>query len=105
MFLATHEKEFKSPVPIGTVTLMSIAGNMPRESLDLAEVEIPSSTNKPTSNFGDNQHADQTRLESSLVRIKCLYCESRFDNKKDLSKHIDRIHLGSGSLEGDIRRW
>ena len=26
MFLATHEKEFKSPVPIGTVTLMSIAG-------------------------------------------------------------------------------
>ena len=66
MFLATHEKEFKSPVPIGTVTLMSIAGNMPRESLDLAEVEIPSSTNKPTSNFGDNQHADQTRLETNV---------------------------------------
>lgn len=34
----------------------------------------------------------------------CPYCNSEFDNKNDLSKHIDRVHHGSGILEGDTRR-
>ncbi len=37
--------------------------------------------------------------------IKCPYCESIFENKEDLSKHIDRIHHGSGLLEGDSRKF
>ena len=32
--------------------------------------------------------------------ISCPYCESAFENKEDLSKHIDRIHGDSGILEG-----
>jgi hypothetical protein len=28
-----------------------------------------------------------------------------FTNNEDLSKHIDRIHLGSGLLEGDTRKF
>jgi uncharacterized C2H2 Zn-finger protein len=38
-------------------------------------------------------------------QITCPYCESKFPNKNDLSKHIDRIHDGSGLLEGDTRRF
>lgn len=34
---------------------------------------------------------------------KCPYCDSIFENKNILSKHIDRIHNGSGILEGTSR--
>jgi len=37
--------------------------------------------------------------------ISCPYCESIFENKEELSKHIDRIHHGSGLLEGDSRKF
>ncbi len=30
----------------------------------------------------------------------CPYCESIFEDKEDLSKHIDRMHGDSGLLEG-----
>ncbi|MFQ5573019.1 MAG: DUF1059 domain-containing protein [Nitrosopumilaceae archaeon] len=33
----------------------------------------------------------------------CPYCNSKFESKDLLSKHIDRIHHGSGVLEGDTR--
>jgi len=35
----------------------------------------------------------------------CPYCDSSFDHKDDLSRHIDRIHHGSGLLEGDSRKY
>jgi CBS domain-containing protein len=79
----------KTISPVGAVTLMSIVGNMPTESLELAEIESPN----PGSTI------------EKVIRIICPYCESKFDNKTDLSKHIDRIHLGSGLLEGDMRKW
>jgi CBS domain-containing protein len=94
------EIESNELVPIGMVTLMSIAGNMPAEHLDLAEVEIPMSAYKDPSAFVDTK-----KVDSGPIKIVCPYCESKFDNKKDLSKHIDRIHLGSGLLEGDVRQW
>lgn len=70
---------------IGVVTLMSIVGNAPTRSLDLAEIEIPTPQNN--------------------LSIRCPYCQSEFMGKSDLSSHIDRIHLGSGLLEGDLRNW
>jgi hypothetical protein len=82
-------KSLKTVSPIGSVTLMSIVGNMPEESLELAEVESP--------NLRSNTE--------QIVKIVCPYCESKFDNKTDLSKHIDRIHLGSGLLEGEVCKW
>lgn len=36
---------------------------------------------------------------------KCPYCESKFEDVKSLSTHIDRIHHGSGLLEGDSRKY
>jgi CBS domain-containing protein len=71
----------KTVSPVGTVTLMSIVGNIPEESLELAEIESP--------NPGDTA--------AQVIRIVCPYCQSKFDNKADLSKHIDGIHLGSGA--------
>ena len=75
--------------PIGIVTLMSIVGNVPAESLVLAEIESPS----------------PGKTVETVVNITCPYCESKFQDKTELSKHIDRIHVGSGLLEGDTRRW
>ena len=75
--------------PIGIVTLMSIIGNVPAESLVLAEIESPS----------------PGKAVETIVNITCPYCESKFQDKTELSKHIDRIHVGSGLLEGDSRRW
>jgi signal-transduction protein with cAMP-binding, CBS, and nucleotidyltransferase domain len=75
--------------PIGIVTLMSIIGNVPAESLVLAEIESPS----------------PGKIVETIVNITCPYCESKFQDKTELSKHIDRIHVGSGLLEGDSRRW
>jgi CBS domain-containing protein len=70
---------------IGVVTLMSIVGNVPSRTMDLAEIEIPAI--------------------QSYLSIRCPYCQSKFTGKSELSSHIDRIHLGSGLLEGDLRNW
>lgn len=69
---------------VGILTLKSIIGNNHSGSVELAEIELPSS------------------VES---KVMCPYCQSRFSNKEELSKHIDRLHLGSGLLEGDLRQW
>lgn len=70
---------------VGIVTLMSLAGNTPIGSIDLAELEMSSSHSRGI--------------------INCPYCQSEFNDKSQLSLHIDRIHLGSGLLEGDLRNW
>ena len=73
----------------GVITLMSIVGNNPNQTIDLPEVELPSSSAFP----------------ARKIMIICPYCQSKFEDKDQLSKHIDRIHLGSGLLEGDLRKW
>lgn len=40
-----------------------------------------------------------------MQEYKCPYCNTRCENADVLSKHIDRIHHGSGLLEGDTRRF
>src|SRR5689334_12839519 len=42
--------------------------------------------------------------DTGLASLRCPYCESPFDTKEGLSKHIDRLHGGAGVLEGDVRR-
>ena len=73
---------------IGVVTLMSMTGNTPSNSVDLAELEVPSDI-----------------VEKENIKIVCPYCQSVFENKQEMSKHIDQIHIGSGLLEGDVRQW
>jgi len=38
-------------------------------------------------------------------KSQCPYCSSLFENNNELSKHIDRVHHGSGLLEGDTRKF
>ena len=40
-----------------------------------------------------------------MTELTCLYSDSKFQDKKDLSKHNDRIHGGAGLLEGDKRQF
>jgi hypothetical protein len=70
---------------MGIVTLISLVGSLPLRSIELVELEMP-------------QNSKRTMLS-------CPYCESKFAEKGELSRHIDRIHLGSGLLEGDLRKW
>ena len=39
-----------------------------------------------------------------MAEHACPYCNSDFDDKEDLSRHIDRIHGDSGLLEGGLRQ-
>ena len=50
-----------------------------------------------TVNSNNNTDNNQSAL--------CPYCASKFKDNEELSKHIDRIHHGSGLLQGDLRRW
>jgi signal-transduction protein with cAMP-binding, CBS, and nucleotidyltransferase domain len=68
---------------VGMLTLKSIIGDSRKKDIELIDVELPLTVSK----------------------ILCPYCESKFEDKQELSKHIDRLHLGSGLLEGDLRRW
>jgi CBS domain-containing protein len=83
------DKKSRTTAVVGVITLMSIVGNSTDQSIELANIEVPLSSVAAT----------------RKVSIVCPYCESKFENKDDLSKHIDRIHVGSGLLEGDTRRW
>jgi len=40
----------------------------------------------------------------NTAKLVCPYCESPFDTKEGLSSHVDRLHSGTGVLEGDARR-
>lgn len=73
---------------LGVLTLMSITGESSNQSISMADIDIPDSI-----------------IASKNIVITCPYCESKFDNKTDLSRHIDRIHIGAGLLEGDTRQW
>ncbi|AFU57202.1 zinc finger C2H2 domain-containing protein [Candidatus Nitrososphaera gargensis Ga9.2] len=46
-----------------------------------------------------------SKKEDSGSGVSCPYCASKFKDNEELSKHIDRIHHGSGLLEGDSRKW
>jgi CBS-domain-containing membrane protein len=71
----------KDGIILGILTLKSVVGNIPSKSVELAEVDI-----------------------APANRIVCPYCGSGFESKEDLSKHVDRLHIGSGLLEGDMRQ-
>jgi len=38
-------------------------------------------------------------------QVSCPYCESKFKDRTELSKHIDGVHTGLRLLEGNTRRW
>ena len=40
-------------------------------------------------------------VDANEESLLCAYCQSKFKNKAELSKHIDRIHSGLGLLEGN----
>ena len=52
-----------------------------------------------------NPNAVKYVKDLSTAKAVCPYCESPFDDKNALSKHIDRLHGGAGLLEGDTRQF
>jgi uncharacterized C2H2 Zn-finger protein len=43
--------------------------------------------------------------ENQEKEVSCPYCESKFRDRIELSKHIDGVHTGLGLLEGNTKRW
>ncbi len=70
---------FNDERPIGLISRKSLVGNMSEYDVPLPELEIPD-------------------------KIKCPYCMSLFENKKEMSSHIDGIHIGKGLLEGNLAK-
>jgi signal-transduction protein with cAMP-binding, CBS, and nucleotidyltransferase domain len=86
---SSNQQDNNIPTISRVVTLMSIVGSNPNQNIDLAEVELRSNST----------------VTGRKIMIICPYCQSKFEDKDQLSRHIDRIHVGSGLLEGDLRRW
>jgi len=58
---------------IGIVTLKRIIGNVPSHGMDLAEVELP-----------------EGKKGNEII---CPYCQQKFDDRDNTSKHINDNHL------------
>jgi len=64
---------------IGVISQRAVVGDVHKADISIAEIDVPKG-------------------------VLCPYCGSRFENKEELSKHIDRMHIGAGLLEGDVRQ-
>jgi CBS domain-containing protein len=64
---------------IGVISQRAVVGDVHQSDVSIAEIDLPKG-------------------------VLCPYCGSRFENKDELSKHIDRMHIGAGLLEGDVRQ-
>ena len=38
-------------------------------------------------------------------KLSCPYCDATMNDRKELSRHIDQVHLGMGLLEGNVSKW
>jgi CBS domain-containing protein len=60
----------------GILTLMSVVGNIPSQSIELGEVQLP-----------------KELVGAGRGIISCPYCHSTFESKNEITRHIDEIHL------------
>jgi signal-transduction protein with cAMP-binding, CBS, and nucleotidyltransferase domain len=60
----------------GIATLMSVVGNIPSQSIELAEVQLPN---------------DLIAVGRGI--ISCPYCNCTFESKNDITRHIDESHI------------
>lgn len=74
------------------------------EKIHMATVSTARTAIKGTPVCLINPKAIVYMRDASTAKLVCPYCESPFDTKDGLSNHIDRLHSGSGILEGDVRR-
>lgn len=86
----------------------AVLGVVTREDI-YQSMETLSMTSEDTAISGTpaciiNTKAIAYMKDLSKFSIVCPYCQSPFDTKEGLSKHIDRLHGESGILEGDVRR-
>lgn len=61
-------------------------------------------TQKAMVSGGLEQHVALPELASPNV-LACPYCGAFMGDRDELSRHIDRTHLGLGLLEGDLSKW
>lgn len=61
-------------------------------------------TQKAVVSGGLEQHVALPELASPNA-LACPYCGATMGDRDELSRHIDRAHLGLGLLEGDLSKW
>ena len=60
----------------GIVSLMSVVGNVPSQSIELAEVQL-----------------SKDLIVGGKGIINCAYCNSTFESKDKITRHIDETHI------------
>ncbi|MGB6671610.1 MAG: hypothetical protein WBE34_04170, partial [Candidatus Nitrosopolaris sp.] len=60
----------------GIATLMSVVGNTPSQSIELAEVQLP-----------------KDPVGGGRGIIGCPYCRSTIESRDKIKRHIDETHL------------
>ncbi|MGD0476772.1 MAG: CBS domain-containing protein [Nitrososphaerales archaeon] len=61
-------------------------------------------TQKAMVSGGLEQHVALPELASPNA-LACPYCGETMGDRNELSRHIDRTHLGLSLLEGDLTKW
>lgn len=61
-------------------------------------------TQKNLVSGGVHRHVALPELVQPGV-LSCPYCDATMIDRKELSKHIDQVHLGLGLLEGNLTKW
>lgn len=60
---------------IGVIVMREVIGDLVEKATPLLDIEVPEG-------------------------VRCPFCGSVFKTREELSKHIDRMHIGGGVLEG-----
>jgi CBS domain-containing protein len=104
--LATMDKHVIRQVIVSS--LSAVLGMVSRDDI-FEKIHMATMTTADTAIRGTpvciiNPKAIVYMRDVSTAKLVCPYCGSPFDTKDGLSSHIDRLHAGSGVLEGDVRR-
>jgi CBS domain-containing protein len=65
---------------VGMVSQKSVVSGKPEQSVPLPELNSPKG-------------------------VSCPYCGQFLADPKELSRHIDTVHIGKGLLQGNVRQW
>lgn len=64
---------------VGVVVMREVIGDLVKKATPIPDVEVPEG-------------------------VRCPFCGSIFKTRGELSKHIDKVHIGGGILEGVAKR-
>lgn len=99
--------------PVQTIESTAKAGDAIARMARLGIRRLGVTTNGKMVGLVTQKSVVSGRLEDQIVlpelttpeRVVCPYCGSEQKDGRELSKHIDDVHIGRGLLQGDMSKW